>query len=81
VENIITLQNELILKLYFPKMPVLDFKDIVVQIALFTRLKHDHNLIRDFNVFALLENVKVFRIIYNHFYSSTRHKALLQFRR
>ena len=40
-----------------------DYKDIVVQIALFNSLNYDHNLIRDFNVFALLENVIFSKII------------------
>jgi hypothetical protein len=64
-ENIITLQNELIWRLYFPKMPIPDFNDIVVQIALFTSLKHDPNLIRDFNVFGLLENVVFSKIVHS----------------
>jgi hypothetical protein len=62
-ENIITLQNELLWRLYFPKMPVPDYKDIVVQIALFTSLKRDPRLIMDFNVFSLLENVIFSKII------------------
>jgi hypothetical protein len=62
-ENIISLQNELLWRLYFPQMPVPAFKDVVVQIALFTSLNHDHYLIRDFNVFGLLENVIFSKIV------------------
>jgi hypothetical protein len=62
-EHIINLQNELIWRLYFPHMPIPAFKDVVVQIALFNSLKNDHDLIRDFNVFALLENVVFSKIV------------------
>jgi hypothetical protein len=62
-ENIISLQNELIWRLYFPHMPIPAFKDIVVQIALFNSLKNDPDLIRDFNVFALLENIVFSKIV------------------
>jgi hypothetical protein len=62
-ENIITLQNELIWRLYFPKMPVPDFRDIVVQIALFNSLSHDCDLLKDLYVFALLENIVFSKIV------------------
>jgi hypothetical protein len=44
-------------------MPIPAFKDIVVQIALFNSLKNDHDLISDFNVFALLENIVFSKIV------------------
>jgi hypothetical protein len=62
-ENIISLQNELIWRLYFPKMPVPDFKDIVVQIVLFLSLFHNPDLVEDFYFFALLENVVFSKIV------------------
>jgi hypothetical protein len=62
-ENIISLQNELIWRLYFPNMPVPDFKDIVVQIVLFLSLVRNPNLLNDFYFFALFENVVFSKII------------------
>jgi hypothetical protein len=62
-ENIITLQNELIWRLYFPKMPIPDFNDTIVQIALFTSLSHDCGLLKDFHVLGLLENVIFSKIV------------------
>jgi hypothetical protein len=62
-ENIIDLQNKLLWRLYFPQMPLPSFGDIVVEIALFRRLQHNPDIIRDMYVFALLENLTFSRAI------------------
>jgi hypothetical protein len=55
-ENIISLQNELIWRLYSPGTPIPAFKDIVVQIALLLALARNPDIVKDFYFFALLEN-------------------------
>jgi hypothetical protein len=57
-ENIICLQNELIWNTYFPSMPEPQFKDIVVQIALYAILKRNYNKYSlDIHIYNLIENI------------------------
>jgi hypothetical protein len=64
VENIIELQNELIWRLYFPQMPIPSFKDVVVQIALYTILKQEYKKYSlDINTYNLIENITFSKVV------------------
>jgi hypothetical protein len=63
-ESIICLQNELIWNVYFPYMPEPNFKDIVVQIALYTVLKLDYRKYSlDIYIYNLIENIAFSKVV------------------